>query len=255
MRFVPMKSARAASGPVLAPRAPGVHRGAHRDDQSAARPACRVRSRAATTSHRGAPPAPCEWLEQLPVHAARAIRDLREHVRVLDARIEGVRALDRSSRARSRRCQARSRAPRYRAPDRLGDRGERGRCARVQERPSVLGLARAGPSSALHRRQDSGSGISPAAAILTYERCSSWAPAACCRERVTRPIRSPVGRSPCESAAATTVPASPSPRRTHASCGPCSISTRARNARGCDHSSSATATPCNTGQTDARKPC
>ena len=72
-----------------------------------------------------------------------------------------------------------------------------------------------------------GSDTSPDAAILTYERCWSWAPAACCSEPVASPIRSPVGRSPYACVVATTVPASPWPLRTRVSYGRCSINTRA----------------------------
>ena len=45
MRFVPVKSTRAAVGSDPASRAPGIRRGAHRDAEPAARLAGRVRSR------------------------------------------------------------------------------------------------------------------------------------------------------------------------------------------------------------------
>jgi transposase len=93
-----------------------------------------------------------ESLELLPARAACAIRDLREHLRILDARVkEYERSIE--AHARDHKREARSTAVGYRPHERLGDRGERGRRARVQERPPVLRVARTRPAPALHRRQ------------------------------------------------------------------------------------------------------
>ena len=94
-----------------------------------------------------------EWLEHLPAHAACAIRDLREHLRVLDARVKDYeRSIEAHARDHDGAKLAQQRLG-IGPDDRLGHRGERRRCTRVQERPAVLGVARARSSAALHRRQ------------------------------------------------------------------------------------------------------
>ena len=135
---------------------------------------------------------------------------------------ERVREYERSIEAHARANRAPAQlaaAPGHRSDHRLGDRRQRRRCARVQERPPVLRLARARPATALHRRQDSGSATSPVAAIRTCARCSSWARERAAARYSANRIRSRAGRSPCERAAATTALASRWPPRTRASCG------------------------------------
>jgi transposase len=95
-----------------------------------------------------------ELLERLPPHAARALGDLLQHLHTLDAR---VREYEHSIEAHARENRAAQIALRRQGVGPItasaivasvGDRRQRRRCARVQERPVVLGLARARPTAA-----------------------------------------------------------------------------------------------------------
>jgi Transposase IS116/IS110/IS902 family len=159
-------------------------------------------------------------LDQLPIFTARCLRDLLEHVRVLDERIkEYGREI-----AQHARCDARAQLIQQRMGigpmtasayvANLGDGSEfkNGRqvvawFGMVPKQNSTGGKVRLGQ---ITRR---GIGI--------CEPYSYWAHVRCCSEPVANPIHSQSGRSRCGSGAVITVPVWPLSLRTRARLGPC----------------------------------
>ena len=197
---------------MFAPRAPGLHRGAHGDEQRLRGLLAEfgfVLPQRATEVRRHADAS----LDRLPVHAACAIRDLREHLRVLDTRVkEYQRSIEAHAREHygAKLAQQRQGIGPMTASAIGASVGDVREFKNGRQFSAWLGLVPRQHSTG----GSNGSGISRGVAILTYERCLLWALGACCSERVASPIHCPVGRSPCACAAATTVLASLSPPTT-----------------------------------------
>jgi transposase len=164
-------------------------------------------------------------LEQLPAHAARALGDLREHLRSLDARVreyeQAIEAHARESEAAQLAQQRQGIGP-LTASAIVASVGDVREFKNGRQFSAWLGLVPRQHSTGGKQRR----GTSPVVAIPICALFSSWEHAAFCSALQVRAIRCLVGRSPCELVAAITAPASRSQPRTLGLCGQCSASHR-----------------------------